>query len=335
VLPPSNSTAGDNCDVLKQREAWLGSQLEQLAVPNLATNSEPANAWITDLFAQLAATHAALSGCDDGQPRSANPPTKTAGTPGGSAPNGPMPPAGGGAPPPLPPIALNPPPQYPPAQPPPGGGSTPPTQVANAPPPGGTTQKPTAPPQPPPAQTSCSAFPGAKSYTCTRTRDDGSPDVSYHCLYPDAVPEAQRICGQASEPKYAGKWAEGGGPPPSPQPPPKVYADLNLKPPATEVQACESKPPFLPWGGHGSATITVSGGKPCGIGWHDTGATILDSMSVSSSPSHGSLKPQDQHVIVFTPAPGYKGQDSFTLSMKEHNGGRRATMSVKVSVTIQ
>jgi hypothetical protein len=104
---------------------------------------------------------------------------------------------------------------------------------------------------------------------------------------------------------------------------------------AAAPQACVSKPPYLPWGGQGSATITVSGGQPCGIGWYDTGATILDSMSVTSPPSHGGLKPQDQHVIIFTPAAGYKGQDSFTLSMQEHNGGRRATLSVKVSVTIQ
>jgi hypothetical protein len=107
-----------------------------------------------------------------------------------------------------------------------------------------------------------------------------------------------------------------------------------------QVQACSSKPPYLPWGGHGSATITVSGGQACGVGWHDTpggpgGVTVLDSMSVSSPPSHGTLRPQDQHVIIFTPAPGYKGQDSFTLSMQEHNGGRSATLSVKVSVTIQ
>jgi uncharacterized membrane protein YgcG len=108
----------------------------------------------------------------------------------------------------------------------------------------------------------------------------------------------------------------------------------NPKNQSTPVQACESKPPFLPWGGTGSATITVSG-KPCGIGWHDTGATILDSMTVSSQPSHGTLKPQDQHIIIFTPTPGYKGSDSFTLSMKEHNGGRSATLTVKVSVTIQ
>jgi hypothetical protein len=106
------------------------------------------------------------------------------------------------------------------------------------------------------------------------------------------------------------------------------------------VPACASKPPFLPWGGQGSATITVSGGKSCSIGWNDTpggpgGVTVLDSMSVTSPPSHGSLKPQDQHVIIFTPASGYKGQDSFTLSMQEHNGGRRATLSVRVSVTIQ
>jgi hypothetical protein len=105
------------------------------------------------------------------------------------------------------------------------------------------------------------------------------------------------------------------------------------------VQACESKPPFLPWGGTGSAMITVSGGKPCGVGWHDTpggpgGVTVLDSMTVSSQPSHGSAASQG-HSVIFTPAPGYKGPDSFTLSMKEHNGGRSATLTVKVSVTIQ
>jgi hypothetical protein len=60
-----------------------------------------------------------------------------------------------------------------------------------------------------------------------------------------------------------------------------------------------------------------------------------DSCIGDPPPSHGSLSPQDQHVIIFTPAPGYTGQDSFTLSMREHNGARRATMSVKVSVTIR
>jgi hypothetical protein len=136
-----------------------------------------------------------------------------------------------------------------------------------------------------------------------------------------------------------------------PTPPKPNQAPLNLKPNTqtasaapnpsgqtkqnTSVPACSSKPPYLPWGGQGSAMITVSGGQPCGIGWHDTGATILDSMSVTSQPSHGSLRPQDQHVIIFTPAAGYKGQDSFTLSMREHNGGRSATLSVTVSVTIQ
>ena len=136
----------------------------------------------------------------------------------------------------------------------------------------------------------------------------------------------------------------------TPTPPPPNAAPLNLKPTtqvasaanpcnqtasAVSVPACSSKPPYLPWGGTGSATITVSGGKPCGVGWHDTGATILDSMSVTSAPSHGSLKPQDQHIIIFTPASGYQGPDSFTLSMQEHNGGRAATLRVKVSVTIQ
>jgi hypothetical protein len=129
--------------------------------------------------------------------------------------------------------------------------------------------------------------------------------------------------------------------PPNPAAPPPPERQLVLRPPlssagpSAQVPACEVKNVNIPWGGSGSASMTVSGGKPCSIGWHDTGATILDSMSVSSPPSHGSLSPQDQHVIIFTPAPGYTGQDSFTLSMREHNGARRATMSVKVSVTIR
>jgi hypothetical protein len=129
--------------------------------------------------------------------------------------------------------------------------------------------------------------------------------------------------------------------PPNPAPPPPLERQLVLRPPpssagpSAQVPACEVKNLNIPWGGSGSASMTVSGGKPCSIGWHDTGATILDSMSVSSPPSHGSLSPQDQHVIIFTSAPGYTGQDSFTLSMREHNGARRATMSVRVSVTIK
>jgi hypothetical protein len=114
----------------------------------------------------------------------------------------------------------------------------------------------------------------------------------------------------------------------------------NQKTQTASVPVCSAKPPYLPWSGTGSATITVSGGQPCGVGWHDTpggpgGVTVLDSMSVSSPPAHGSLRPQDQHVIIFTPASGYKGQDSFMLTMQEHNGGRSATLRVKVSVTIQ
>lgn len=132
-----------------------------------------------------------------------------------------------------------------------------------------------------------------------------------------------------------------------PMAPNKNNGPLKLKPtpggtqmananPTVSVPACESKPPYLPWGGHGSASITVSGGKPCGIGWHDTGATILDSMSVTSQPSCGTLTPKDQHVIVYTPHAGCKSnRDSFMLSMREHNGGRRATLTVKVDVTIR
>jgi hypothetical protein len=104
---------------------------------------------------------------------------------------------------------------------------------------------------------------------------------------------------------------------------------------ADSAALCESKPPYLPWGGHGSASITVSGGKPCGIGWHDTGATILENITVTSQPKHGSITPKNKNVVIFTPTAGYKGQDKFMLRMQERNGSRRATLTVTVNVTIR
>lgn len=160
-------------------------------------------------------------------------------------------------------------------------------------------------------------------------------------------PKPQSVPGNVCHPKPGNVCNPKASNPCNPAPPPPS-APLSLKQkPGTQVAklrdpnsqmsvpACESKSPYLPWGGTGSATITVTGGKPCSVGWHDTGATVLDSMSVTSQPSHGSLTPRDQHQIIFTPAPGYKGTDSFMLSMQEHNRGRRATLQVKVNVTIR
>jgi hypothetical protein len=128
----------------------------------------------------------------------------------------------------------------------------------------------------------------------------------------------------------------------APTPPKPNEGPLNLKPktqmasvagdPSSQasqnalVPACSSKPPYLPWVGTGSAIITVSGGKPCGVGWHDTasgpgGVTVLDSMTVTS---------QRRRAIPLSIL-----QHPFTLSMQEHNGGRSATPRVNVSVTIQ
>jgi hypothetical protein len=105
--------------------------------------------------------------------------------------------------------------------------------------------------------------------------------------------------------------------------------------PAASIAACESKAPYLPWGGQGTASITVSGGKPCGVGWHDTGATILENITVTSRPAHGTVTPKSKNEVIFTPTPGYKGQDSFMLRMQERNGGQRATLTVRVTVTIR
>jgi Bacterial Ig domain len=260
-----------------------------------------------------------------------------------------IPPPSGGAPPMPPQVATNTTPQYPPTQPPPGGGSTSPQcpsgyvnwscQNATGPTSGCLT--------PQDAASSTAKYTGMGGYTCSTSNQLSPPNPASANSSMCPPPNHQYACDHAlvCAPSIGSRTGDSNCKPvpdtnAAPTPPPRLYAELNLKPLPADVQSCDSKPPFLPWGGTGSAIITVSGGKACGVGWHDTpggpgGVTVLDSMTVASPPSHGTLAPKDQHVIIFTPAPGYKGQDSFTLTMQEHNGGRSATLQVNVSVTIQ
>jgi hypothetical protein len=107
--------------------------------------------------------------------------------------------------------------------------------------------------------------------------------------------------------------------------------------PSASVQPCVVKNITVPWGGNGAASMTVLRGNSCFIGWNDTGNAILDAMEVNSSPAHGSLKQRDAHSVTFNPNPGFHGQDSFSLLLHEHSAldGRKATATVKVSVTIE
>jgi len=121
-------------------------------------------------------------------------------------------------------------------------------------------------------------------------------------------------------------------PPNAPPLPPTASASA-----AASLQACAVKNITVPWGGTGSASMIVLGNKSCFIGWHDTGNTILDAMEVRSSPAHGSIKPQDQHVVIFSPNADFHGKDAFTLTLHERSAldGQTATAVVNVAVTVE
>jgi hypothetical protein len=240
----------------------------------------------------------------------------------------------------------------------------PPPRVGNAPPPNVCQPKRTPPPnvcQPKPASgTNAGTSPGTKigdtwdtlpKPADTKTQPAGTATMnSGTCQFDQktgirtCTDTRGRTCTTKESFCDPAKTVQAAPPPPSgplklkQQPGTQVAKLDEAKPqaaPAAAIAACESKAPYLPWGGQGTASITVSGGKPCGVGWHDTGATILENISVSSPPAHGTVTPKSKNEVIFTPTAGYKGQDSFMLRMQERNGGRRATLTVRVTVTIR
>jgi Big-like domain-containing protein len=124
---------------------------------------------------------------------------------------------------------------------------------------------------------------------------------------------------------------------------PKPAMDMLTPPPAptktastTPVQICESNPQMPPWGGTSASALTVGAGGACGIGWTDSNGVTLDHLTVTSNPSHGTIKQQDKGHVVYTAAPGYTGPDSFSVSIQEHyQDGRSAKAGSNVSVTVK
>jgi hypothetical protein len=83
-----------------------------------------------------------------------------------------------------------------------------------------------------------------------------------------------------------------------------------------------------------SSNMVVSSGKRCGVNLHAAGESRFDSVGISARPKHGTLSPLAGGGVIYQPAPGYKGEDSFafTVTGRMHTGSGTARIKISVSV---
>jgi hypothetical protein len=216
--------------------------------------------------------------------------------------------------------------------------NTPPPLPTEEPPPTPTTNPTTPPtptPTPPPTGASAAGCPpdqlqylqNSQGYTvaCNGPYTNGEWVVIYQG--PTPPPGWERGINRSP---YTPEPPQNTGVSASNNPPPCAHPDIMFAP-----RSCDPHPVLPAWASTSASTMTVSGG-PCGIGWVDSNGVTLDQLSIKQNPSHGSIQLKGKGSLTYTPAPGYKGSDSFSVSIQEHyRDGRRATAGSNVSVTIK
>ncbi len=97
---------------------------------------------------------------------------------------------------------------------------------------------------------------------------------------------------------------------------------------------CIASPVRLMLNGQTHATIETRGGAACTIAVQ-TGSAIIDDLTVSSQPQHGTIVPRGRTGVVYRAHGKYRGEDSFELSLHGRTGTQEGFAVVRVQVNVQ
>jgi hypothetical protein len=338
VPPPAPPRSGnsDDCDLVRQRLAWIDDQLER-PQDNLATASRAYQDWRADLVRQRGTALKSLADCGgrDGPQRTATPQSGTDAPPNNGGQGG-----GQAGPPPqnLPPVII-------------GGGFIPPLDPPQPPP--------TAPGGPAAAKSKCPGA-GYVSFMCGCPTDDSCykpQDVG--CTAAQVAKYAQKCAPPVKSPAIAQpvRPSPGGG---------AAAAAVPALPPVTGLQsaviplapptepAAPLGPPHVnvyepPNSGQGTGParskcavaqahindkspnaqtqMTVGANDQCRTAFQWSTSTTV---SLANAPAHGRVSLEGSSALVYTPNPGYQGSDAFAISVRW--GGHRGRIGYAVTV---
>jgi hypothetical protein len=105
---------------------------------------------------------------------------------------------------------------------------------------------------------------------------------------------------------------------------------LELRPPST----CRALPVRVMFGAEIATRIETGSGTACTLAVQ-TGAAVIDALTVTAAAQHGSLAPRGRTGIIYRAQGDYRGEDSFALALRGRAGGDDAVAIVRVRVTVR
>jgi hypothetical protein len=104
---------------------------------------------------------------------------------------------------------------------------------------------------------------------------------------------------------------------------------LELQPPA-----CRVSPVGLALGAETAATMQTGSGMACTVAVR-TGSAVIDDITVTAQPRHGSIAPRGRTGAIYRPEPRYRGEDGFALALRGRSGTHEGVAVVRVRVTVR
>ena len=100
------------------------------------------------------------------------------------------------------------------------------------------------------------------------------------------------------------------------------------------LQSCRIEPAAPRFGEDSETTILTFHGTACSVLLRPMNATI-DALAIVSPPVHGALRIRGRTGVVYRPASGFTGEDSFAFRVSGHDGGTLRTATVRARVRVQ
>jgi len=83
------------------------------------------------------------------------------------------------------------------------------------------------------------------------------------------------------------------------------------------------------------AAITVSSGSNCGFSLNASSQVAFERTQIVARPKHGTASPRSGAGVTYKSASGYKGEDSFVISITGRGSSGPGTATIKVRVTVK
>src|SRR5437879_273708 len=97
---------------------------------------------------------------------------------------------------------------------------------------------------------------------------------------------------------------------------------------------CDAPPVRLTFGAETAARIETGSGTACAVAMQ-AGATVIEDLTVTVAPQHGSISPRGRTGVVYRARDNYRGEDSFALALRGRSETQHGVAIVRVRVNVQ